>query len=227
MTEERIIPLFPLGIVALPGAPIPLHIFEERYKEMVARCIEQGRVFGIVLFSGQRMADAGCTVRVLEVLKRYDDGRMDLLTRGEVRFRILEIFDEKAYLEGRVMFFDDRDEPPLERLPRLAEKGRTVFEKLIGLLSAEPAVDPIDLSDPKHLSFLIAGFEGFGAEEKQAFLEMTSTSARLEKGIAALEKVVERFGLTREIERIIGGNGHPPEDLRQKVGRIESDPADE
>ncbi len=223
MTEERIVPLFPLGIVALPGAPIPLHIFEERYKEMIGRCIEEERVFGIVLFSGDRMAYAGCTVRILDVLKRHEDGRMDILTRGEVRFRILEIFDEKSYLEGRVQFFDDQAEPPSERLPHLAEKGRAVFEKLVGLLSSDASIDPIDLSDPKHLSFLIAGFEGFGASEKQAFLEMTSTSTRLEKGIAAMEKVVERLGLTREIERIIGGNGHLPEDLRQKVGSMESD----
>jgi hypothetical protein len=77
------------------------------------------------------------------------------------------------------------------------------------------------LSDPQVLSFVIAGFEGFGAGEKQAFLEMTSTRTRLEKGIAAMEKAMERLRLTRRIERIIGGNGHPPEQLRQLVGQTE------
>jgi Lon protease-like protein len=144
---------------------------------------------------------------------------MDILTRGERRFRSLEIFEDKAYLEGRVVFFDDAPEPGSEDVSRLAEKGRAVFEELSGLIAADTGIDGIDLSDPKRLSFVIAGFEGFDAGEKQAFLEMTSTRRRLEKGVAALEKVTRRLRLTHEIERIIGGNGHPPEELRQRVGK--------
>ena len=218
MTEERIIPLFPLGIVALPGAPVPLHIFEERYKEMIGRCIEESLDFGIVWFSGEQIRDKGCTVRILEVLQRYDDGRMDILTRGERRFDVREIFDRRAYLEGRVRFFDDAPEPFPGPLQPLAERGRAVFQELVGLLSSGAETQGIDLSDPKHLSFVIAGFEGFGAPEKQAFLEMTSTRTRLEKGIAAMEEAMERLRLTHRIERIIGGNGHPPEELRGMLG---------
>ncbi len=222
MTEERTIPLFPLGIVALPGAPIPLHIFEERYKEMIARCLAEGLDFGIVWYSGEEgLRTQGGTVRILQVIHRYDDGRMDILTRGEQRFRILEIFEDRPYLEGRVAFFDDAPEPSSQEVLQLAEKGRAVFGELGELLTAQAGVDGIDLSDPKRLSFVIAGFEGFGAGEKQAFLEMTSTRRRLEKGVAALEKVTRRLRLTREIEGIIGGNGHPPEALRQQVGTAE------
>ena len=220
MTEEQVIPLFPLAVVALPGAPIPLHIFEERYKEMVARCLAEGLDFGIVWYSGEEgLRSQGGTVRILEVIKRYDDGRMDILTRGERRFRILEIFEDKPYLEGRVVFFDDAPEPASEALLQLAERGRALFGELSGMLAAGAGADGIDLSDPLRLSFVIAGFEGFGAGEKQAFLEMTSTRRRLEKGVAALEKVTQRLRLTREIERIIGGNGHPPDALRQQVGK--------
>jgi Lon protease-like protein len=219
MTEERIIPLFPLGIVALPGAPVPLHIFEERYKEMIGRCLDESIEFGIVWYSGEEgLRNQGGTVRILQVIRRYDDGRMDILTRGERRFRILEIFEDKPYLEGRVAFFDDAPEAGSQEFLQLAEKGRAVFEELGELLTAQSGVDGIDLSDPKRLSFVIAGFEGFGAGEKQAFLEMTSTRRRLAKGVAALEKVTRRLRLTREIERIIGGNGHPPEQLRHLVG---------
>jgi len=220
MTASQIIPLFPLGIVTLPGAATPLHIFEERYKEMIARCLAENLEFGIVWFNGEAISNAGCTVRILEVTKRYDDGRMDILTRGRQRFQILEIIEEKAYLEARVLFFEDAPEVMAAEMAQLAAKGEAVFKELVGLLSNDEAVDGLDLSDPKDLSFTIAGFDGFGAMEKQAFLEMTSTRNRLDKGIAALEKVVARVRLTSEVERIVGGNGRPSEGLRFKLGRF-------
>ena len=93
------------------------------------------------------------------------------------------------------------------------------------MLSTDETVAALDLSDPQRLSFTVAGFEGFGAREKQAFLEMTSTRARLAKGIAVLEKVIERVRITHEVERIVGGNGRPSEGLRLKLGRY-SPPGD-
>lgn len=219
MAETRIIPLFPLGIVALPGVPTPLHIFEARYKEMIARCLDEQLDFGIVWFNGEAMRNAGCTARIMDVIKRHADGRMDIVTQGQKRFHVIEIIEEKAYLQARVSFFDDAHEPSSAEMARLAEKGATVFKDLVGLLAADDAFGNPDLSDPERLSFMIAGFEGFGAREKQAFLEMTATRARLEKGIKALEKVVERLRITHEVERIVGGNGRPSEGLRLKLGR--------
>jgi len=223
MTATQIIPLFPLGIVALPGVATPLHIFEERYKEMIARCINEHLDFGIVQLNGEAMSNAGCTVQILDVTQRYDDGRLDILTRGRQRFQILEIIEEKAYLEARVTFFDDAPEALSEEMAHLTDKGATVFKELVGLLSNGDAMDDFDLSDPKRLSFTIAGFDGFGPLEKQAFLEMTSTRNRLEKGIAVLEKVVARVRLTSEVERIVGGNGRPSEGLRLKIGCFNPD----
>ena len=220
MVETQIIPLFPLGIVALPGVPTPLHIFEERYKEMIGRCLEENLEFGIIWFNGEQMRSAGTSVRIEEVVKRYEDGRMDILTRGYRRFQVLEIIENRAYLEGQVRYFEDDPDPLTDELARLTEKGAAVYQELVGLLSADAAIDASDLTDPVRLSFFIAGFEGFGPTEQQAFLEMTSTRVRLQKGIAALETVVERLRLTREVERIVGGNGHPTEDLRQKLGRL-------
>jgi Lon protease-like protein len=222
MVETQIIPLFPLGIVALPGVPTPLHIFEERYKEMIGRCLEENLEFGIVWFNGEQMRSAGTSVRIEEVIKRFEDGRLDILTRGYRRFQVVEVIEKRAYLEGQVLYFEDDPDPLAEELARLTEKGAAVYQELVGLLSADSAINGIDLADPVRLSFFIAGFEGFGPTEKQAFLEMTSTRVRLQKGIAALETVVERLRLTREVERIVGGNGHPTEDLRQKLGRFNS-----
>jgi Lon protease-like protein len=77
------IPLFPLGLVLLPGMALPLHIFEERYKQMISECLAARTSFGIIWFDGQSIHSVGCTARVIKVLHRYEDGRMDILTKGE------------------------------------------------------------------------------------------------------------------------------------------------
>ena len=99
------IPLFPLGVVLLPGMRLPLHIFEERYKLMISECLADGRPFGLVYFDGDSIHAIGCTARVTEVIKRYDDGRMDIITRGERRFVVEEFIEEKTYMEGQAIFF--------------------------------------------------------------------------------------------------------------------------
>ena len=80
------IPIFPLGIVAFPGQRTPLHIFEERYKLMIQRCLDRQLGFGIIYYDGNHLARCGCTAVVTEVIHTYDDGRMDILTTGQDRF---------------------------------------------------------------------------------------------------------------------------------------------
>ena len=91
MPSTNIIPLFPLGLVLLPQMPLPLHIFEERYKLMIGECLEKKKEFGIVYFNGTDIQAIGCTASIQKVLKRYDDGRLDILTQGENRFEIKEM----------------------------------------------------------------------------------------------------------------------------------------
>ncbi len=98
MHREARIPLFPLEVVLLPHISLPLHIFEERYKLMIGDCLAQDRGFGVVYFDGSELKKVGCTAKIMRVLKRYDDGRMDIITRGEKRFVLKKIFDEKPYL---------------------------------------------------------------------------------------------------------------------------------
>ena len=212
------IPLFPLGLVLLPGMSLPLHIFEERYKRMIAECLSGDSAFGIVLFDGQTVRSAGCTARISEVLKQYDDGRLDIVTRGEQRFVVHELLEEKPYMEARVMFFDDEDEAlPAGGSADLLMAAHRLLADLreSGFLSQDTA--PPDLSDPVSLSFFIASLEGFSHLERQQILEMTSSSQRLSKCIEALSKIQERFMLTRKIEKIIGGNGKPPESILLKM----------
>ena len=97
----RLIPLFPLQVVVFPRTRLPLHIFEERYKEMVGDAIRDESEFGIVLAKDEGIVNAGCTVMVEKVLEMYPDGRMDILTRGQRRFEILQLERGEGLPAGR------------------------------------------------------------------------------------------------------------------------------
>ena len=207
MPSESIIPLFPLGLVLLPQMPLPLHIFEERYKLMIGECLERQAAFGIVFFNGSDIQTIGCTAHILKVLKRYRDGRLDILTRGAERFMIKDIYDRKPYLEGRVIFIEDEPEANKDGCNRLARSAMTLLEQFTAIAGIQDGYGFAEKLDARSISFLIAGCEGFSMEEKQRFLEMTSTYKRLEKCVASLEKIIERTKITAQIRRIIGGNG--------------------
>ena len=148
----RTIPLFPLNVVVFPRTRLPLHIFEERYKEMVGNAIRDESEFGIVLAKDDGIVNAGCTVAVEKVLEMYPDGRMDILTAGKRRFEITSLNEEKTYLQGEVNFFDDEDfsEPPEE----LRQEAKRQYELLNALPNSREHLEP-NLEDPQ-LSFQLA-----------------------------------------------------------------------
>src|SRR5437764_13742636 len=121
-------PLFPLGIVALPGELMPLHIFEERYKTMMNECLREGKEFGIVSLSDDGLRDTGCACAIERVLERMEDGRMNLLTRGTRPFRVVERQSELAYPAGVIEFLEDRDEPVDSEL---AEEAQEAYAELV------------------------------------------------------------------------------------------------
>lgn len=213
MTETQKIPLFPLGIIVLPDMSLPLHIFEERYKLMISECIAKDMPLGIVLFDGQYLHTVGCMARVTEVTRRYEDGRMDIMTRGQQRFIIQKVITEKPYMEAYVNFFEDADTIPLDDLQPLVEKARDLLKELTNLDQLTEDISLLAQSSPLKLSFAIAALEGFTIAERQRFLEMTSTAERIKKGVEALSILVQRSRLTNEIRDIIGGNGNPPKQL--------------
>ena len=219
MHSETIIPIFPLGLVLLPEMFLPLHIFEERYKSMMKACMEQSMEFGIVYFIGKQFQTKGCTARIVEILKRYDDGRLDIMTQGENRFAIKELFDEKPYLQAKVEFFDDQPEEntSAENFQKLAQRGIQMLRQINTTTDQYENNQFTGRLDIKSVSFSIAASDGFSFEEKQQFLGMTSTLQRLRKAVKALEKIVERQSITREIERIIGGNGKLPKSLQNRL----------
>jgi len=147
-----LIPLFPLQSVVFPRTDLPLHIFEERYKEMIGNAIRDGSEFGVVLVKDEGIVNAGCTVKVEKVLQKYPDGRMDIVTRGQRRFEIVALNDEKDYLQAEVSFFDDDDFSPPPK--DLRDQAISKYKDLRALSSAQGRGDP-DLADPQ-LSFQLA-----------------------------------------------------------------------
>ena len=101
------IPLFPLNTVLFPGAALPLHIFEERYREMVGDCLAADQPFGVVRADGEQMSIVGCTAKIVRVVQRYDDGRMDILCEGAQRFEIEGLDESRTFLQADVEFFED------------------------------------------------------------------------------------------------------------------------
>jgi Lon protease-like protein len=101
------IPLFPLNMVLFPGAALPLHIFEERYREMLGECLMEKKAFGVVRADGEQMSIVGCTAKIVRVVQRYDDGRMDVLCQGEQRFEIEGLDESRSFLQADVEFFED------------------------------------------------------------------------------------------------------------------------
>jgi len=207
MTGHQIIPLFPLGVVLLPQMELPLHIFEERYKVMINECLELDREFGVVHYDGTDIHTIGCTAKILGVVKHYEDGRMDIVTRGKTRFAIKDMDQSRIYLQAKVLLFEDEDETASHNDAILAGEIIHLFKDIDRISETRRDYNALTDLDLKHLSFLIPSSEGFTPEERQQFLEITSPRQRLTKCMAILKTVIQRMKINRKIIKIIGGNG--------------------
>jgi Lon protease-like protein len=198
-----LLPIFPLSLVLLPGLPLPLHIFEERYKEMMADVIPGEREFGIVLAKDEGIVNIGCTATVQKVLQRYPDGRLDLIAIGLRRFEIETLDEEKSYLRARVDFFDDEQEQSPSR--ELLLKARAAYQKLLTLERPSVVVEP-NFDGPR-LSFQLAQFI-LDADKRQTLLTLRSEIERLEYVI----RIVPGYIFQREqialAQRVAPLNGH-------------------
>lgn len=199
--DKNKIPLFPLNIVLLPETPLPLHIFEERYKEMINDCLKSDSEFGIVYASDSNIQSSGCTAYIERVIHTYDDGRLDIQIRGKKRFRILEISKERSFLQAIVEFFDDETDDSHEDLQTLAVRGLALIKKLQEMTHRDELLKDMEQMNFKTLSFYFAAAYGFTGEEKQQFLELTSTFERLQKTVNGLQHVVKRLRMLKIIEK--------------------------
>jgi Lon protease-like protein len=199
-------------MVLLPEEPLPLHIFEDRYKIMIGECLEAKATgkgqqeFGIVLLNGQAVSAVGCTARILNVTRRYEDGQLDILAVGKRRFEILLTNEEKPYLQAAVEYFEDEgpDTPGNETAESAIERFRAAMRRL-----RHAAEMPIHLPRPyRFLSFRIAAALPLDLQFKQQLLSLRSEPERLALVLRALEILLNQLDHVQESQRKAGGNGH-------------------
>jgi Lon protease-like protein len=199
--EVRDFPLFPLGIVALPHEIVPLHIFEERYKTMIAECLERGSEFGIVWAEDEGLRPVGCAVEIAEVLERMEDGRMNILTRGTRPFRIVDRQDDLPYPAGTVEFLLDKEEAADERTAEAAHQAYNVL--------VEQATDrTLDEDELRAMSaYQMAATVDFGLEAKQGLLDLRSENARLRLVERLFRAAVKRLDFIERAQERARSNG--------------------
>ncbi len=195
------LPLFPLDMVLLPHRRVPLHIFEERYKQMIGECLDNDTEFGLVWGTDDDFNDIGCAARVVGLLNRFPDGRMNILIEGTRRFRVIQQYDIHPYISGFVEDVEDDDEAFDISLGNRAKKLYSEAMKLSsGWIS--PQIPALELGA---LSYILASNLTLSLDEQQALLESTSPNERLKTVSNALEKSLATL---REVKRRTRGNGH-------------------
>jgi Lon protease-like protein len=203
MSERRSeeFPLFPLGIVALPGEMVPLHIFEERYKKMMNECLEEQKEFGIVWLADDGLRENGCACEIDRVLERTEDGRMNLLTRGTRPFRVLERQAHLAYPAGVIEFLEDREEAVDAEL---LQKAHDAYADLVRRATdSDPDAGELAEMD----AYGMAATVDFGPDAKQGLLDLRSENARLRLVTRLFHAAVERLELIDRAQERARSNG--------------------
>lgn len=199
----KLLPLFPLQLVAFPGSVIPLHIYEPRYREMVGEAETFGTEFGIVLSRDGGIVNAGCAVVVESILERYPDGRFDVLTRGMRRFSILSVNEDLEYLRGEVEFFEDLDWTA--STTDLRQRALRGYERMRATKDDELETEP-DVDDPQ-LSFQLAqSIEDL--DFQNLVLRTRSETERLQQFLAAIEPYLEKRRYRETMQKLAPANGH-------------------
>jgi Lon protease-like protein len=194
-------PLFPLGIVALPSEAVPLHIFEPRYRTMVADCLESGSEFGIVWASEDGLRQIGCACEIAEVLERHEDGRLDILTRGTRPFRLVEAHEHRAYPSGTIEWLEDKPEQlDAATVEEAHEAYATLVEQATDHEAERDRVDAMGAYD-------MAATVDFGLEAKQGLLSLRSENARLRLVTRLLRAALKRLDFIERAQARARSNG--------------------
>ncbi|HEX7955992.1 MAG TPA: LON peptidase substrate-binding domain-containing protein, partial [Pyrinomonadaceae bacterium] len=199
----RELPVFPLPLVLFPGVPLPLHIFEERYRRMLADVRASNNLFGLSYFAPDAGASdrpaaghVGCATEVVEA-QALPDGRSNIMTVGVVRYRVAEYVERgEPYLVARVEFFEDEEgDAPL--VARRAEEVSEMFMRIARAMRTandeRGALPELPEDDPERLSFLVAAVVEMDAESKQELLETRSTAERLRRLYTLLAEAVTSY----------------------------------
>ena len=193
-------PIFPLPLVLLPTEVAPLHIFEERYKLMVNTCIDGSTAFGVVWLGDDGLAEIGCTARITELVDRMEDGRMNILIRGECPFRLLRRVDELAYPAGDIELLDDEADASDEHTAAVRMTYADVVERAT---DRRPEVADLDGMDAYGMAATIE----LEPDLKQKLLDSRSEDERLDIVDALFEKTVERIERAEHTAEVARSNG--------------------
>ena len=196
------LPLFPLGLVLLPEEVVPLHIFEERYKLMVGECLERESEFGILWMADDGLKDVGCTARVMEVLERMDDGRMNILIRGTDPFRLLRRIEALPYPAGDVELLDEEEAPlPGDAADEVRERYAELVERVTDSRPEDPDLEVLD-------AYGMAATLDFALEAKQDLLELRSEGLRMERLRELFGSTIQRIEQAAVTAERARTNGH-------------------
>jgi Lon protease-like protein len=193
--------LFPLDVVLFPGTALPLHIFEPRYKEMITECLQQKKAFGMVRANKDALAEVGCTAAIVKVRKKYEDGRLDIDAEGRQRFEIIQLNQERSFLQGEVVFFDD---DPGKVPESDAKAALQLHTQLFEILGQPTEIEP----SPALNSFQLAHELPVDLDFKQALLEMKSEPLRIETLVEYYKATIPRVERTLKVRKRASGNGH-------------------
>jgi Lon protease-like protein len=199
-------PLFPLGLVALPTEGVPLHIFEDRYRRMIERCLQGApgsleRSFGIVWLSEHELKPVGCSCEVEQVLERMDDGRLNILARGRRPFRLLTRQEDLPYPAGLVEFLSEEPEEPDQPA---AKAARDLYRDLV-MEATDREIGAAELAELD--SYRMAATVEFEPEGKQQLLELRSENARMRLLAQMLEGAIERLAMVERAQARARSNG--------------------
>ena len=206
------IPLFPLELVLFPGVPLPLHIFEPRYRQMIDQCIAADLPFGIVRVRPDGLAVIGCTARIVQVLHSYPDGRSDILTQGVERFEIEQLIDRR--LTGEVEDTSTCLHAEVDLLPDTGNQAtRSAREQCVGLhfealhlLGAAEASMQFDLDLP--VAYLVGASMHTDLDFRQELLAIRSDAARTETLLRYYREILPKLRRSRQVGQRASTNGH-------------------
>ncbi len=206
---SSLLPIFPLDLVLLPGANLPLHIFEPRYREMIADCLAKKQNFGVVRVEihaeakEQRVAEVGCTAQITSVTNKYEDGRLDIITRGVQRFEILRVDASRAFLQAEVLYLQDAPGSPA---PEDMTKAIALHGEILTLAGVQP--ESSETIEEGLLSFHLASSLPVDLDFKQSLLTMNTENERIQALISFFETILPNLRRATHVRKKASGNGH-------------------
>jgi Lon protease-like protein len=198
--SAREIGLFPLAAVLVPGELMPLHIFEERYRRLIADCEQHGQEFALLFADGDGTRELGCTAELVDVAERFDDGRLNIVVRGGEVVQVVELTRGRAYTTGRV-------EPAADDLGAGDEEAAAIelYQQVATAAGSEP--DPGVSAEAAPVSYAIAARVDFPGTDKQRILEQRSERGRLMVIVELLARALENLAQAAEIRERAHTNG--------------------